>query len=295
MREEAGGIGGRDTADAGYSAGSPARDPLAGDPFARDPFVEDRRREAGHGADRAAGSSAPRPADRLVLIGAPRAGLSLLAEIAGQHGWRDQRQTEVLETLAADAGSLPAGSCLIGAIPHAEAAIAALAGFRKLLVIRELRSTLTSALRLERQLRRWPHLTPVWQLPTDELQMSRFLQQHGSFLFGQFLSVISWLTEPDVVTLRFERLRQPDAALAARLAMLLRRDAGKSGHEFTAPAAAMNSNRHPVVARRSGEAGDFRSFWSDEAELLFTAFGGCQLNKALGYDLASGTDDHAAH
>lgn len=280
MREEAGGIGSRDIADMGYPAGT-----SAGTLW----------READRGADRAADSPLPTPADRLALIGAPRAGLSLLARIAGRHGWRDQRQTDALETLAADAGSLPAGSCLIGAIPHAEIAIDTLGGFRKLLVTRELRSALVSALRLERQLRRRPRLAPIWQLSTDALQMSRFLQQHGSFLFGQFLSVLAWLTEPDVFTLRFEKLRAPDAALAARLATLLRRDAGEARGAPANSVMAISADRHPGVTERSDETGDFRSFWSDEAELFFTAFGGCQLNKALGYDLDDGTDDHAAH
>ncbi|HVJ43431.1 MAG TPA: hypothetical protein VM639_18160 [Dongiaceae bacterium] len=287
MREEAGSIVSQGAVDVAYAAQSPAG--------------------AWDGIEHASGAAEPTASARLALIGAPRSGLSVLGLIAGHYGWRDQRQAGPAGMIAADAAALPSGSCLLGAIPHTENAIEALRGFRKILVMRELRSAFVSLLRIERRLQQSPHLAPIWQLPTNQLQMSRFLQQHGPSLFGQFLSVLCWMTEPDVVTLRFEKLQQPDSGMAARLARLLRRDASTSGDrdadagipDLTAGADSLLTVLRPASGAaapvKSAAKAHFRSFWSGEAEALFTAFGGCQLNKALGYDQAYGTDDHAAH
>ncbi|HWT98413.1 MAG TPA: hypothetical protein VN229_12390 [Terriglobales bacterium] len=259
----------------------------------------------------------------MALISLPKAGTYLLSEVARQFGWlqsywhvregsfedysagsmeerrhrpdRFHQQRNIADT----AEALPAGAFFVGHIAHSDSAIAALSRFRKILAVRELRSALVSRLCFERRLRRSPHLAPIWQVANDRLQMQLFLRQQGPALFAQFLSILPWMVEPDVLTLRFEDLRQPDLSLARQLTALLNRenlplrDVSSAAGEV----AGLDVLRNALAAdtlTKSPEQTDVSAFWSAETEALFLALGGGQMNKAMGYEaLAETVSDNA--
>lgn len=164
------------------------------------------------------------------------------------------------------------GTFFAGQVPHSDTAIAALADHRKVLVVRELRSTLVSCLLSEQQS---PSSEPTsgWQ-SEGRSQMLTFLRQQGPSLFGQFLSILTWMAERDVVILRVEDLQQRDKAAIDRLTRLLRIDMHS----------AINLDRTNLDRTGSFRPIRLDDFWSTDTEQLFSAFGGCLWNRALGYD-----------
>ena len=181
------------------------------------------------------------------------------------------------QPLSAMAG---AGTFFAGQVPHSDTAIAALADHRKVLVVRELRSTLVSCLLNDR-----PSATgeaaPAWQPATCQSgerrsQMHSFLRQQGPSLFGQFLSILTWMAERDVVILRVEDLLRRDRAALDQLTQLLHLDTQSD----------INLDRLSTIDALAGsfQAVRLADFWSNETEQLFSAFGGCLWNRALGYD-----------
>ncbi|HEX9447591.1 MAG TPA: hypothetical protein VF920_06405 [Dongiaceae bacterium] len=232
-----------------------------------------------------------RPADlspylsKLALIAIPRAGISLLGPIAQRYGWIGHY---LPDTTAAPTGRaridvtrmaemLPPGTFLAGPIRHDEATTASLTTFRKILLVRDLRSILVSRLALERRLKRHASLAPVWQQKDLVGQMSLFLSKFGPVLFDEILSILPWLTEPGIIAWRFEEMLTPGDQLARMIATTLRRD-------FNPPRDVL---RLDIMSRRSANRRHFADYWSNEAEKTFTAFGGPQMNRLLGYERES--------
>jgi hypothetical protein len=219
---------------------------------------------------------------RLALIALPRAGIGVLGPIAQRHGWVGHHLAYPLPAAKARArldisrmaSMVPPGTYLAGPIAHDATAGDALLAFRKILLVRDLRSLLVSRLAQERRLKRQPVLAPVWQQKSLTGQMAIFLSIYGPVLFDEILSILPWLTEPGIVTLRYEELLSPSEQLGRLLATTLRRD-------FTPPrdVLRLDASSRRVTARRH-----FADYWSQETEKTFTAFGGPQMNRLLGYE-----------
>ena len=235
--------------------------------------------------------------ERLAIIQMPQAESRHLSALARHLGWNpanaNDRGSGTGESDTADSGA--AGSTangdlarrartfFAGQIPHSDNAIAALADHRKVLVVRELRGTLVSCLISERQAEAGAAI-PAWQPGEGRAQMLTFLRQQGPALFGQFLSILTWMAERDVVILRVEDLLRRDSAAIDRLTRHLRIDAGPDIDPATdadidsGQLAAIDSLAASLPAARLDD------FWSNDTEQLFSAFGGCLWNRALGYD-----------
>jgi len=239
-----------------------------------------------------------RGGDRLAIIEMPQAESRQLATIARHIGWRPGhwRSNERSHGSSAfDLAERHAGTFFSGQILHSETAIATLAGHRKVLLVRELRSTLVSCLRNEaQQLSEDPPSdgsAPAWRSGDDRSQMYLFLRQHGPALFGQFLSILTWMAEKDVTILRVEDLLRPDEMMVDRLIRLLRIDGLPAVNLDAATFQPAALDKVHTDASQSFKLG---TFWSNETENLFSAFGGCLWNKALGYDRsADDSNDHA--
>jgi hypothetical protein len=220
---------------------------------------------------------------KLVIIGMPETDASILAMLAGIFGWRGmewparnwleneastddpQGIDQASQRIEQHIRNLPDRTFLLGHIPHSEIALTALAGFRKILLVRELRSVLVSRFQAERD----QPLPAIAQPATDRSDMCRFLRQQGPLLFGQFLSILTWMAEKDVVISHVEDLGRVDQAAARQLSKAL----GIEGRSASKHASAMSAAEIKL-----------EHFWSDAAEELFNAFGGCLWNSALGYD-----------
>jgi hypothetical protein len=213
-------------------------------------------------------------AARQVAFHLPHLVSNLSGQAAGDRLAIIEMPQAVSHQLSAMAGI---GTFFAGQVPHSDTAIAALADHRKVLVVRELRSTLVSCLLSEQQS---PSGEPASGRQSEgRSQMLTFLRQQGPSLFGQFLSILTWMAERDVVILRVEDLQQRDTAAIDRLARLLRIDMHS----------AINLDRTNLDRANLDRAGSFRpirldDFWSTDTEQLFSAFGGRLWNRALGYD-----------
>lgn len=238
--------------------------------------------------------------DKLVILSIPKAGTYLLSEIARNFGWHQtywsvredsmedysagsmedrrsrpqqfRRQSGVVEA----AVFLPPRSFFVGHIARSPAAKVALGGFRKILAVRELRGALVSRLRWERRYKRHAVFSPIWEIDNDAAQMSIFLRAEGPAAFAHIRSILPWLDEPGVAIARFEDMRQPDERLVAELGKVLELDRAADPALFQQALAADTITKSP-------DAADFAAYWSDEAEELFTALGGLELNTRLGY------------
>jgi hypothetical protein len=231
--------------------------------------------------------------DRLAIIEMPQAESRQFSIVARHLGWRPGHWHDNERSHGSNAFDLAerhAGTFFSGQILHSETAIAALAGHRKVLLVRELRSTLVSCLRSEvEQLSDDPQSdgsVPAWRSGDDRSQMYQFLRQHGPSLFGQFLSILTWMAEKDVTILRVEDLLRPDEMMVDRLIRLLHIDGLPTGNF---DAATFHPAPRDDARADAAQAFKLGAFWSNETENLFSAFGGCLWNKALGYDRP--TDD----
>lgn len=225
----------------------------------------------------------PRDLEKLALIAIPRAGIGVFSPIAQRYGWAGHQVDTPMTAInraQLDIGRLaamvPPGAFLAGPIGHAEPAITALTRFRKILLVRDLRGILVSRFCLERQLQRHALLTPVWYLENPIEQMCLFLGKFGHVLFDEILSILPWLTEPGTLVLRFEELLTPGDQVIRALATILRRETRPAGEV----------QRLYAVTRKVAARRHFATYWSHEAEALFTAFGGPKMNHLLGYEKA---------
>lgn len=225
---------------------------------------------------------------KLAIIRMPLVEARPLTAIARHFGWLSVLDKPAESALpGAKQWQTPEGQAtfFVDQIPHSDAAIAALAGHRKVLLAQELRSLLVAGLRSEMRQR--------VDIPTAAAQpghdrpghgrsrMCHFLRLNGPALFGQFLSILTWMAERDVILLRSEDLAAPDESMRNRLAPLLHLD-GKPGVD--ADAVTIRQVARDNGAPAAGDAAGLAGFWSNDAEQLFTAFGGCLWNRALGYD-----------
>jgi hypothetical protein len=226
----------------------------------------------------------PRDLEKLAVIATPRAGIGVFTPIAHRYGWAGH----LVEAPVTGAGrsqpdisrladTVPPGAFLAGPISHGEPSIAALERYRKILLVRDLRAILVSRFCLERQLQRHAALTPVWYVEKPIEQMCLFLGKFGHVLFDEILSILPWLTEPGTLVLRHEELLAPGEPLMRALAAILRRE--------TRPADEVQ--RLHAVPRKITARRHFATYWSSEAEGLFTAFGGPKMNHLLGYEKAA--------
>jgi len=126
------------------------------------------------------------------------------------------------------------------------------------------------------------------QRPCRREEMCQFLRGRGTALFDSLLSSLTWATDPDVVILRLEDLPVMPVAsgdysndhVPVALQPFIREAAGPVAEKIVPDGMADK----PV---------SLADIWSDEAERLFTAFGGCHLNQALGYDQPYMVTGHA--
>ena len=219
----------------------------------------------------------PAAADQLVAIALPRAGLGLLGAIAAGYGWVVTHAATAFKARQ-QVAQLPAGHLLAGPLPHDEEMVAALKGCRKLLLLRDLRSLLVSRLRAERESGQRPELAPVWHLRNNAEQMCLFLGKRGPALFDEILAILPWTCDPDCVVLHLDGLLQPDGAERRRIDDIL----SQGLHRLYPQASPDTARRAPPTPPLTPWR--FADYWSDEAEAIFTAFGGPQMNRILGYE-----------
>lgn len=238
--------------------------------------------------------------DCLAIITVPKAGTYLMSEVAKLAGWhqtywharedsfedysagemedRRHRPQQFRQPLPLSemVPQVPPHAFFVGHIPCNPATVQTLAGCRKILLVRELRAALVSRMRFERRLRRSKHFDAVWRVEGDQAQMTAFLHRDGASLLQAIFNILPWERQPGVLTVRFEDLLAPTAALGRDLGALL----GEAG---PLPEAMFRQALAADTLTKSPEGPVFDAYWSPEAEAEFQRIGGVLLNQAFGY------------
>lgn len=161
---------------------------------------------------------------------------------------------------------------------------ALLTGFKVVFVYRDLRDAFVSWMRFHRDTgreARWNHIWPAH--PDPRGQLVAFLREAGGLFGAVCRAMLPWLADPAAFRVRFETLHGDDGPEAQeRLCVAL---AAFLGHAAppAAPAAVLPGLTAAQTLTSSGARTRREGFWSDAAEDLFRAFGGAELNAALGY------------
>lgn len=171
------------------------------------------------------------------------------------------------------------GSFAVGHLSCNDENVALLARFKKLFVIRDVRTCLVSWMRWERETRRNRRYDPIWAADLDDCgQMLNFLSLNGSRLLRMMVAIQPWGQQPDVLTLRYEDLAGPEASavvpsILAHLGLPPVED----------PASLLAEAQAAETTTKSSRRSQVNAYWSQQTEILFKALQGHKLNEALGY------------
>lgn len=234
--------------------------------------------------------------DRLLeLLGCVPSRLHLSRTILTDYRFATVREArENYERLLADVAlesavelHLP-GQFSVGHIPCTEDTRQVLANVKKLFVYRNLRDGLVSFLRFLASTGREGQATRAWKdLPAGPDQMLRFLDASGQNYFNMALPMIDWLDEPSAFQIDFETLygdegKDEQQSLIERLHGFL---------DLPGEAPDIDTLRPSLIGSPtmtwSGGRVSRETYWNDEVEQRFIAFGGLAANQRLGYEAAS--------
>lgn len=161
-----------------------------------------------------------------------------------------------------------------------------LSNVKKLFVYRDLRDGLVSYLRFLASTGRGGDATRAWKdLPAGPEKTLRFLDAAGQGYFDMALPMIDWLDQPDVFFIEFETLygdhgEEEQKSLIERLHSFLELPGGAPDVDRLRPSLIGS----PTMTWSGGRVAR-ETYWNDEVEERFVAFGGLAANRRLGYDL----------
>lgn len=157
-----------------------------------------------------------------------------------------------------------------------------LAGFRKILMIRDLRFGLVSFMRWMAKPGRGGAAADAWRhLPETTEKLLAFFETHGRGYLTWCADIVGWCETPDVCVLRFEDVAglhgepaQADAATALATFLV---------EVPEAVGAALRRSVGRTTKTYSGRLSSLEGLWSPRVEQVFEEAGGVELNRVLGY------------
>lgn len=177
------------------------------------------------------------------------------------------------------------GQFSVGHLECSERVCEVLSSVKKVFVFRDLRDGLVSYLRFLASTGREGEATRAWKdLPPGPGQMLRFLDAAGQDYFNMTLPMIAWLDHPDVFSISFETLygdagADEQRALIERLHGFL-----ELPGELPDIDSLCGSLLGAPTMTWSGGRARSETYWNDEVEQRFIAFGGLTANQRLGYE-----------
>lgn len=160
-----------------------------------------------------------------------------------------------------------------------------LSSVKKIFVFRDLRDGVVSFLRFLAATGRGGDATRTWKdLPAGPEKTLHFLDVAGQDYFNMTLPMIDWLDQPDVFCISFETLygdagADEQRALIERLHGFL--DLPGDLPDINALCSSLIGA--PTMTFSGGRV-SYQSYWNEEVERRFAAFGGAQANLRLGYE-----------
>jgi hypothetical protein len=263
--------------------------------------------EAGAPAAVPARGAAPRP---VLVLSLPKAGTYLVAALLGELGladtglhlaeagltdYRHATREEAVSAYVARMVALPIaasarlvhpGQFAVGHMAPTPEVLAATEGFARVLLLRDLRDCLVSAMRFLGQAGRGVLAGDLsWRAVAEpRARMLAFLRTTGAdFLRHQYAPMTEWLGRPGIPALRFEALLGDAGEAGRRAALETLVAAAFLPHPPEAGAAALARVLGRPTLTFSGRRSRLEEVWSDAAEDAFAALGGPALNARLGY------------
>ena len=187
--------------------------------------------------------------------------------------------------LSFTAGLVQEGQYAYGHIECTAANEAALTGFRKLFVYRNLRDGVVSLLRHHRKIKMGSPLREVLAgARSDPERLHRLLDAIGFIESQTYQRIAAWIEREDVPAFSYEILvgdsgPEPQLAAVAKIAEL-------AGARCTTAElqAALQKSLGKETCTSSGKRSSWRDCWDDTIETLFRTTGFYQLNQKLGYE-----------
>ena len=170
-----------------------------------------------------------------------------------------------------------------------------LAGWAKLLLVREVRSALVSYFTFLRETARQNAKAHDWFHESDPQQaFVMYLQQQGRRRVKMYEGIGRWFRVTDTPVVRFKWLRQGNAAAVA--AALNEVDPFFADVDEPSVADALTQARGTKTITKADNVkrDSMSEVWSDDAEALFAQYGGPRVNVMLDYPDAAATDEDRA-
>jgi len=242
------------------------------------------------------------------VVSIPKAGTYFVAEMLKHLGWAgteihasplsftdyrnlslaqkraDPRSREIGFPLDFVVQALQPGQFFVGHIPFSSYNERILSRTRLIFIRRELRSALVSYMRFLHKNNREMFDFETWRDLCDPRQrVVRFLAERGAFMVRWITRIADWHSAPSRSELSFETLygdhgddalRQMLGALSSHLGIQHREAAFEAAKQV----------QGVDTKTWSGSRTDLSTFWSGEAEQLFSDAGGRSVNQAMGYD-----------
>jgi len=256
------------------------------------------------GALRFVPDAGPR-AYRVAVISLPKSGTYLMAEIlheigyvnthiqAWAHALHDYRSLSIQQMITdylAHQVAIPieVSAELVGPgqfwVGHFEVALCrdALAGFRKIFTVRDIRFALVSYMRWLSNPGRGGAAADAWRhLPDSEEKFLAFFETHGHIYLAWCRDIVGWLDADDVCVVQFEAItgmrgEAAQATVAAALSRWL-------GEPDQAIETAIRHSLGRETKTFSGRYSELAGIWSPRIDAVFAAAGGPELNRRLGY------------
>lgn len=245
--------------------------------------------------------------NKVAVFSIPKSGTYLLAEILKQIGYVDtevhlrvpsvsdyrgklldeRRKAYLHLTFDIDASEIARlvlnGQFIVGHMPYNDHIKTVFNNFRIIFSCRELRDTLVSAMRFMSK-RHNPDNEAWTNVPDGPERLVKFLDLTGGELITWYRTMAGWLADPNVLSIRFERLLG-DGGEDERHKEIRRICEYLGVADSISVDTLVHSCFGVETLTWSGKRTDKAVYWSDEAESLFQKLGGDKINNLLSYDI----------
>jgi hypothetical protein len=243
---------------------------------------------------------------RIAVISVPKSGTYLLGEIlksigfldVGIHGaawgFQDFRVgsiEEKLSQIAMRTVRLPIeeyvdlirpGQFVLGHFPHELRVLTAITGFKRILLVRDLRDCFVSYMRYVARLGALSGNAPDWSKLQDKIsQMELFAETEGAQFFELVRPLQGWLTDRGTLLVRYEDLMGDHGK--TRLAAALKAMVDHIGVFGDGAVPDIARARVVDTLTATGERTNRVEWWSAKVEGRFEELGGTTLNALMGY------------